>query len=548
MPLCRVISYACAALSRSVLLLFLTSVPTQDIFPIVQNSRLLSRRIARSLAGFFAIVCLASQGLAAPEVKAPAIAPGPFDSSWQSLDKYECPEWFRDAKFGIWSHWGPQAVPGQGDWYARRLYIEGTKAYDWHVKNIGHPSEIGYRAIPPMWKAEKFDPDALMQKYARAGAKYFVSMAVHHDNYDLWNSKHHRWNAVEVGPKKDIVGLWAAAARKQGLRFGVSEHLERAYSWFNTNKNADTKGPKAGVPYDGNNPAYADLYFPQHPDTTQHYPHNPPEWWQRQWQIRMMDVIDSYKPDLFYTDGGIPFGVVGRELMAHYYNQSLRWNKGRLEAVYNIKRRSGGTHGDFVDGVAVEDIERGLMKAINAEPWQTDTSVADWYYSSDYPFKSTTDVIHMLADIVSKNGNLLLNFTQKADGTLDPESDKILEELAAWMPINGEAIFGTRTWRPYGEGPSLVQDGHFNEKGLKFTAQDIRYTRKGDVLYAIILGWPGDGAEVHLKSFAKQIWFVRSVTLLGHPEPIPFTLDETGLKVKLPSSAPCQHAVVLKLQ
>jgi alpha-L-fucosidase len=474
--------------------------------------------------------------------------PATFTSDWESLKNYECPEWFRDAKFGIWSHWGPQAVPEQGDWYARKMYIQGSKFYDWHVKNIGHPSEIGYRAIPPMWKAEKFDPDALMKKYVRAGAKYFVSMGVHHDNYDLWNSKHHRWNSVQVGPKKDIVGLWAAAARKHGLKFGVSEHLERAYSWFNTNKRYDSTGPKAGVPYDGMNPEFADLYFPPHPDSNRQYPLDAPEWWQRQWQARIVDLVDSYQPDLLYTDGGIPFGEVGREVIAHFYNQNMKWNNGRLEAVYNIKRRSGNTHGDFVDGVAVEDIERGTLKGINQEPWQTDTSVADWFYSRDYPFKSASDVIHLLADIVSKNGNLLINFTQRADGTLDPESDAILEELAQWMPVNGEAIFGTRPWFVFGEGPSLVQEGHFNEKGIKFTSQDIRYTRKGDVLYAIILGWPGDGAEVSLKALANEMWIVRSVELLGHQGTLDFTLNSDGLKVKLPAKAPGKHAVVLKLK
>ena len=206
----------------------------------------------------------------------------PFTPDWDSLKRYRCPDWFRDAKFGIWSHWGPQAVPEGGDWYARNLYVQDHPAHHLHLQKFGHPSKVGFKDVIPHWKAQNFDAsqaDRLMRLYQAAGARYFVSMGVHHDNFDLWNSKHHRWNAVNMGPKKDIVGLWAAAARDHGLRFGVSEHLERSYNWFNTNKGSDKEGPLAGVPYDGNDPRYADLYFPPHDDTNWAYPKNPPEWW-----------------------------------------------------------------------------------------------------------------------------------------------------------------------------------------------------------------------------------------------------------------------------
>lgn len=475
---------------------------------------------------------------------------GPFTPDWESLRRYECPTWFRDAKFGIWSHWGPQSVPGQGDWYARKMYIEGEKAYRWHVAHYGHPSKFGYKDLLPLWKAERFDPDALMARYVRAGAKYFVALAVHHDNFDLWNSKHHAWNSVRVGPQKDIVGLWAAAARRHGLRFGVSEHLERAYNWFNTNKGADRTGPLAGVPYDGADPRYADLYFPPHDDTGFQYPKHAPEWWMAEWQRRILDLLDSHQPDVLFTDGGVPFGRYGRELMAHYYNAGLQRHGGRQEVVYTVKRRDGGTHGEFVDGTAVENLERGTMTAIHPEPWQCDTTVADWFTSADYRYKTASEVIHLLCDVVSKNGNLLLNLTQYADGTLEPKASEILDELTAWFAVNAEAIHATRPWRVFGEGPGVVAGGHFNEKNTRFDARDIRFTRRGDTLYALLLGWPGPGAEVAIASLASggEGGRVKGVTLLGHPGPIDFTPSAAGLRVRLPAAAaPTRHAVALRI-
>jgi alpha-L-fucosidase len=239
------------------------------------------------------------------------LRPGPFNSSVASLETYRTPDWFRDAKFGIWSHWGPQAVAGQGDWYARFMYVPGHPHYDHHVKTYGHPSEFGYKDIIPLWKAEHFDPDALMSKYVAAGAKYFVSMGCHHDNFDLWNSKHHRWNAAVMGPKRDIVGAWRAAARKHGLRFGVSEHLGASYRWWYPNHLYDQFWPKMSVDYDGADPRYADLY---HDNRDEPYRGTAETWYtknpkfHRIWFRRIRDLVDSYQPDLLYSDGGIPFG------------------------------------------------------------------------------------------------------------------------------------------------------------------------------------------------------------------------------------------------
>jgi alpha-L-fucosidase len=250
------------------------------------------------------------------------IATGQFEPTMESLANYRCPEWFRDAKFGIWAHWGSQAVPMMGDWYARKMYLQGDRDYEDHLKRFGHPSEHGYKDIIPLWKAEKWNPDRLMQLYKRAGAKYFVSMGSHHDNFFLWNSKLHRWNSVQMGPHRDVVGEWQKAAKKYGLYFGVSEHLSASFTWFQPSHGADKTGPKTGVPYDGADPNNWDLYhFPAEPGDTGWYSTNPK--WQRQWYDEIKELVDDYHPDLLYTDGGVPFGnEVGRSMIAHFYMEA----------------------------------------------------------------------------------------------------------------------------------------------------------------------------------------------------------------------------------
>jgi alpha-L-fucosidase len=477
------------------------------------------------------------------------IEKGPFDSTWVSLEKYKCPEWFRDAKLGIWGILGPQSVPEAGDWYARNMYIEGHRQYKSHLEHYGHPSRVGYKEIIAQWKAEHFDPDRLIERYRNAGAKYFVVLANHHDNVDCWNSTYHAWNSVNIGPKKDIVGLWAEAVKKQGLRFGVSEHLARSYSWFNTNKGSDTNGPYAGIPYDGNDPRFADLYFPPHPDTVFTYPKNPPEWWTRQWFWRMRDLIDTYQPDLMYSDGGIPFGEVGRSLFAHFYNANTRWHGGTLEAVYNIKDMSDrGTHGDYRRGVGIQDVERGGLDQISPEPWQTDTCIGDWYYKTGYTYKTSQQVIAMLADVVSKNGNLLLNIPLRHDGTIDVQEEKVLDEMGKWMAVNGEAIYGTRPWKVFGEGPERRGGKRFTEKIFaQMTAEDIRFTTKNAALYAIVLGWPATG-KMFLRSLPDADGNVNHVALLGYDGDLAWEQDAKGVHVVLPEAFKSKGIIALKMQ
>ncbi len=405
------------------------------------------------------------------------IQKGPFDPSWKSLRTFQCPDWFRDAKFGIWSHWGPQSVPMYGDWYARNMYKEDEVQYHHHWRQYGHPSKHGYKDIVKLWKAERFDPDALMDLYAKAGARYFVAQAVHHDNFDNWNSRHNRWNAVKVGPGKNIVGMWQKAARKHGLPFGLSEHLGASFSWFCFNKGCDRNGPYAGVPYDGNLPAFRDLY---HANRSQfNIPAEKRPWlttcasWHAHWFKRMKDLVDQHQPDLLYSDSVVPFDEVGRHIIAHLYNTSVRLH-GTNRAVYNQKDSKPEA---FTVGVL--DIERGVQADIVPQPWQTDTSVGDWFYNVRDVYKTPGHVIEMLVDIVSKNGNLLLNIPQRPDGTLDEECVHLLNRLSDWTNVNGEGIYATRPWKKAGEGATESHSGSFKEDAQQFTPADFRFTARG---------------------------------------------------------------------
>jgi alpha-L-fucosidase len=470
------------------------------------------------------------------------VAAGPFLPTMDSLKQYKCPDWFRDAKFGIWAHWGPQAVPMDGDWYARGIYEQGSDHYKYHIQHYGHPSKFGYKDIIPLWRAEKWNPDRLMQLYKKAGAKYFVSMGSHHDNFFLWNSKLHRWNAVNMGPKRDVVGDWQKAARKYGLRFGVSEHLGASFTWFQASHGSDKTGPKAGVPYDGaNNPEFQDLYhFPAEPGDSQWYSKNPR--WHQQWYAEIKELVDNYHPDLLYSDGGVPFGnEVGLSMIAHFYNSSAALHGGQTEVVYNCKHKSGGRW--------VEDLERGIMPRIDPDPWQTDTSIGDWFYNRNWKFRPVSWVIHMLTDNVSKNGNLLLNVVQRPDGSLDPEVEQMLQDLAEWTAIHGEAIYGSRPWLVYGESAVRVKGGNFGED-FKYNAKEIRFTTKGPVLYAIALGWPEDGQLV-VRSLAKpageNINNITAVSLLGCDGPVAWKQTADGLIVTMPQKKVSAYTAGLKI-
>jgi alpha-L-fucosidase len=489
---------------------------------------------------------------------APAILPGPFQATRESLKKYQAPAWFRDAKFGIWAHWGPQSAAEYGDWYARNMYMQGSRQYKYHVQKYGHPSKFGYKDIIPAWKAEKFDPDYLMGLYKKAGAKYFVSMGVHHDNFDLWDSKLNQWNAAKMGPKKDIVGLFRKAALKEGLRFGVSEHLAVSYHWFQTSHGSDKEGEFKGVSYDGADPKYASLYHETHPAPGNAWNEaGVPEKWKEHYFLRIKDLIDRYEPDLMYTDGPIFFGDWGVALMAHHYNRVAKRSGGKVDAVWANKGRN-----DCVNGTCVLDLERGVVDRIWDEPWQTDTCIGNWHYDKEAKYKSPKIVIDMLVDIVSRNGNLLLNFPLPSSGMLDPEELKVLDEITKWMAVNSEAIYGTRPWKIFGESPAATaatqqggsadhhQAGAFNERNRKqLTAEDIRFTKKGDALYAFSMGWPARRAKIAALALGGQhgAGKIHNVELLGFKGKLTWNQDTSGLAVEMPADKPSDHAIVLKV-
>ncbi|MEV4263471.1 alpha-L-fucosidase [Kribbella sp. NPDC049584] len=473
----------------------------------------------------------------------------PFDATFESLSTFECPDWFRDAKLGIWSHWGPQSVPRYGDWYARHMYRQGSEQYLHHLRMYGHPSQSGYKDIVRQWKAERFDPADLMDRFVAAGARYFVAQAVHHDNFFNYESSVNPWNSAKVGPGKDIVGLWKAAAEERGLPFGITEHLGAALTWFAVNKGSDRHGPLAGVPYDGTDPAYRDLYL----DNAKYLPaedivvqdpwYGQDPAWHAYWLAAVTEMIDRYQPDLLYTDGPVPFGEAeytpGLTAIAHLYNTSAGIH-GTNRAVYQQKDRR-----PEVSAVGVMDIERSQTPGINPRPWQTDTSVGDWFYNVRDVYKTGGHVIEMLVDIVSKNGNLLLNVPQLPDGTLDLECMQLLDELGAWMRACGEGIHGTRPFRVFGEGPSSVVIDGFTEDRVGWTASDFRFTRRENTVYAFQMAWPEDGRAV-IRSLADHET-VTGVRLLGHG-PVPFEQAHGILVVRLPETAPVDVANCLALE
>ncbi len=515
------------------------------------------------------------------QVNLPAIASGPFTPSWQSLTNYQCPEWFRDAKFGIWAHWGPQCEPEHGDWYARSMYETGSGNYKSHLAEYGHPSTNGFKDVIHQWKAEKFAPDELLKFYKKTGAKYFMALANHHDNLDLYNSKFQSWNSVALGPKKDLIGGWEKAARKNGLRFAVSVHASHAWMWYEPAQGADKDGALAGVPYDGKltksdgKGLWWDGLDPQELYAQNHAPGKydwewnaakgssvPDAAYMEKFFKRTKQLWDDYKPDMIYFDDSVlPFhGVtdeIGLTLAAHFYNSSIKLH-GRNEAVMNGKQLKLQSQRQAM----VYDIERGKADGILPFAWQTDTCIGSWHYDRNifdkHRYKTAEQVVPMLVDIVSKNGNLMLSVPVRRDGTIDEDEVKALNGVGAWLKVNGEAIYKTRPWKTYGEGPSTIAaekgqfDGQKDTHTKPFTAEDIRFTQSkdGKTLYAVVHAWPADG-KVVIKSLAENSAHapgkIGSVKLLGGGK-LKSMRDANGLTVTLPEKRPCEIAYTLKIK
>jgi len=516
-----------------------------------------------------------------------AIAAGPFSPDWRSLEKYQTPDWFRNAKFGVWAHWGPQCEPEFGDWYGRIMYEEDSDPYRYHVRKYGHPSKFGFKDVIHQWKAEQWNPDELVAFYKRAGAKYFVALANHHDNFDLYKSSYQpQWNSTSMGPRKDLIGGWSKAARANGLRFGVSVHAAHAWAWYETAQGADKKGPYAGIPYDGKlTRAEGKGQWWEGLDPQALYAQNhalsksggdggvldeqwqwgggasiPDQAYSDKFFNRTRELIDNYDPDLVYYDDTVlplwPFSDVGLRLAAHMYNRSIA-RKGKLEAVVNGKILNAQQRRSMV-----YDIERGQSDKIEPLPWQTCTCIGNWHYDrrvyDNKSYKSAQTVVHTLIDVVSKNGNLLLSVPVRGNGTIDEQERAIVEEIGRWIAVNGEGIYDTRPWAIFGEGPvaseaaAPMSGPGFNEgKGKSFSAADIRFTAKGDSVYAFLMGWPASGklAIRAMASGAAQLARpVKRVELLGSGAPLAFRQTGDGLEVTLPADRPAlAYASALKI-
>ena len=509
----------------------------------------------------------------------------PFEPSWDSLKNYKVPEWYKDAKFGIWAHWGPQCQPERGDWYARGMYEEGSDQYKYHVEKYGHPSKFGFKDVINEWKADKWDPDYLVGLYKKAGAEYFVALANHHDNFDLYESKYQKWNSLNLGPKKDIVGGWAKAAKKHGINFGVSVHAAHAWSWFETAQRSDKNGDMAGVPYDGKvtkkdgagkwwagyDPQ--ELYAQDHPLSENsldngmiHKQWNwgngvsvPTKAYNEKFFKRTVELIDKYQPELVYFDDTAlpmwPVSDVGLKIASHMYNNSIK-KHGSLKAVI-----TGKILDEEQRKCMIWDIERGQSDKIEPTTWQTCTCLGSWHYDKrifdQHRYKTAKNVIQTLVDVVSKNGNLLLSVPMRGDGTIDTDELKVVEEIGSWMEVNKEAIYGSRPWDVFGEGPSTINAAPltaqgFNEgKNKPYTSEDIRFTKKGNILYAIILGSPQEKILM-IKSLGKGKGLLKtkinSIQLLGYEGTLGYELGDSGLTVNLPeSNLKYDYSYVLKI-
>ena len=504
---------------------------------------------------------------------------GAFKPEWESLDAWECPEWFKDAKFGIWAHWGPQCHAEAGDWYARFMYYEGSGQNQWHYDHFGDPDVFGLKDLCNDWKAQNWNPEALVNLYKSVGARYFMALGNHHDNFDLWNSPYQEWNSVNVGPKKDIVKGWSDACKKAGLPLGVSIHASHAWTWLEPSQEYDGKLTKEDgykLNSDGTEKWWKgmdpqELYVQNHAHSTgwenSGTIHSQWDWgngaslpseeYKTKFQNRVLELINDYDPDmLYFDDTAMPFygcdDAVGQNILAHYYNHSAQKNGGEASVVVTGKQLTKAQKKHMM-----WDVERGIPDKIQEEYWQTCTCIGDWHYNqatyNNGGYKSAQQVVNMLVDIVSKNGNLLLSIPVKSDGTIDEKEEAVLNDIKAWMDINSSSVYGTRPWKTFGEGP-LAEASHalsaqgFNE-GNNYSAKDVAYCQRNDTLFATIMRWPKT-ITFTFKSLGMSSDYysgkVKKIELIGHGE-VDFRESIDGLTVTLPQDKPNALAPVFQM-
>ena len=490
---------------------------------------------------------------------------GTYTPDWESLGAWECPEWFKDAKFGIWAHWGPQCHAEDGDWYARFMYYDGSGQNQWHWQHFGDPAVFGLKDLCNDWKAQNWDPEQLVNLYKSVGARYFMALANHHDNFDLWNSPYQEWNSVNVGPKKDIIKGWSDACKKAGLPLGVSIHASHAWTWLEPSQEYDgnlTKEDGKGKWWEGMDPQ--ELYAQRHDHSsgwdnsgTIHSQWDwgnganlPSQQYKQKFQNRVLELINDYQPSMIYFDDtAMPFygcdDQIGKNILAHYYNK-------QSDVVVTGKQLNAQQK-----QYMLWDVERGIPDRIQEQYWQTCTCIGSWHYDVNVynrgGYKGAQQVVDMLVDIVSKNGNLLLSIPVRSNGTIDDKEQAILEGIKAWMDVNSVSIYGTRPWKTYGEGPMadasnpLSAQG-FNE-GNNYSSKDVRYVQKGDVLYATIMRWPATSSFT-FKSLGKSSPYfsgqVKSVKLLGYGA-VSFSQAINGVTVQLPDVKPNDIAPVFEI-
>lgn len=452
-----------------------------------------------------------------------------FHPTWESIaENYQIPEWFKDAKFGIFIHWGPYSVPAYGnEWYPRNMYLEGHDVYNHHRETWGAQDTFGYKDFIPLFTAEKFNAEEWIEIFKRSGAKYIVPVAEHHDGFAMYDSDLNEWNAVDMGPRRDIIAELKKETEKAGLYFGVSSHrLENAW-FFN-----------GGLQYPSDvQDSTITLYGDRAAD------HQYSEDLVREWLTRTYELMHKYRPQLFWFDWTVNNPSVMpyfNRFLAHYYNCAVEWG---TEVLVNAKQ-------GYPTNVLVWDMERGKSDKLMVFPWQTDTSIGkrSWSYIDGEDNKSATQIIHDMIDIVSKNGNLLLNVGPHPDGSITDEQKAVLLEIGEWLDINGEAIYGTRPWKRFGEGPTVGTVGTFTDHvATDYSAQDIRFTTKGNDFYAIVLNWSD---KVTITSLTKQVIGdskLLSVSMSGSEETLEYKLTDEGLQISFPQNAPCSHAYSFKL-